>query len=99
MIIKKPAEYPFRTNQRTESGAASGDSSHYGADAPHLDGYNLLPYLEGQEAHSPRKNFFYFNNDGQLVAVRHENFKYVFCEQRVVVTRGKAMFIPLSGSG
>ena len=48
----------------------------------HLDGYNILPYLEGQEAHSPRKDFFYFNDDGELVAVRHENFKYVFCEQR-----------------
>jgi arylsulfatase A-like enzyme len=48
----------------------------------HLDGYNILPYLEGKVAHSPRKDFFYFNDDGQLVAVRHENFKYVFCEQR-----------------
>src|SRR5271169_6465568 len=48
----------------------------------HLDGYNILPYLEGQEAHSPRKDFFYFNDDGQMVAMRHENFKYVFCEQR-----------------
>jgi arylsulfatase A-like enzyme len=48
----------------------------------HLDGYNLLPYLEGQEAHSPRKNFFYFDDDGQLVAMRHENWKFVFCEQR-----------------
>ena len=34
----------------------------------HVDGYNLLPYLEGQAAHSPRKNFFYFDEDGQLVA-------------------------------
>jgi arylsulfatase A-like enzyme len=48
----------------------------------HLDGYNILPYLEGKEAHSPRKDFFYFDDDGELVALRHENFKYVFCEQR-----------------
>jgi arylsulfatase A-like enzyme len=48
----------------------------------HLDGYNILPYLEGQQPHSPRKDFFYFDDDGQLVAMRHENFKYVFCEQR-----------------
>jgi len=48
----------------------------------HLDGYNILPYLEGQEPHSPRKDFFYFDDDGQLVAMRHQNFKYVFCEQR-----------------
>lgn len=48
----------------------------------HLDGYNILPYLEGKEAHSPRQDFFYFDDDGQLVAMRHENWKFVFCEQR-----------------
>jgi len=48
----------------------------------HLDGYNILPYLEGKEAHSPRRDFFYFDDDGQLVAMRHDNWKYVFCEQR-----------------
>jgi arylsulfatase A-like enzyme len=48
----------------------------------HLDGYNILPYLEGKEATTPRKNFFYFDDDGMLVAMRHENWKYVFCEQR-----------------
>jgi arylsulfatase A-like enzyme len=48
----------------------------------HLDGYNILPYLEGLEAHSPRKDFFYFDDDGQLVASRYDNWKFVFCEQR-----------------
>jgi arylsulfatase A-like enzyme len=48
----------------------------------HLDGYNILPYLQGQEAHSPRRDFFYFDDDGQLVAERHDNWKFVFCEQR-----------------
>jgi arylsulfatase A-like enzyme len=48
----------------------------------HLDGYNILPYLEGQDAHSPRQDFFYFDDDGQLVAMRHQNWKFVFCEQR-----------------
>ena len=48
----------------------------------HLDGYNILPYLEGQNADSPRKDFFYFDDDGQLVAMRHDNWKFVFCEQR-----------------
>lgn len=49
----------------------------------HLDGYNLLPYLEGKEPHSPRHNFFYFNDDGALVATRKDNWKFVFCEQRL----------------
>jgi arylsulfatase len=49
----------------------------------HLDGYNQLPYLTGQQDKSARKEFFYFNDDGQLVALRHENWKTNFCEQRV----------------
>jgi arylsulfatase len=48
----------------------------------HLDGYNLLPYLTGQDPHSPRKGFFYFNDDGDLVALRYMNWKAVFMEQR-----------------
>jgi arylsulfatase A-like enzyme len=49
----------------------------------HLDGYNQLPYLTGQVEKSPRKEFFYFNDDGDLVAMRYENWKIVFLEQRV----------------
>jgi len=48
----------------------------------HLDGFNQLPYLTGQEPKSARNSFFYFNDDGQLVAMRYENWKQVFCEQR-----------------
>jgi arylsulfatase len=48
----------------------------------HLDGFNLLPYLEGKEEHSPRHEFYYFNDDADLVAVRFDNWKIVFCEQR-----------------
>jgi arylsulfatase len=48
----------------------------------HLDGYNQLPYLTGQAPHSARKEFFYFNDDGDLVAMRYENWKFVFMEQR-----------------
>jgi len=48
----------------------------------HLDGYNQLPYLTGKESQSPRRTFYYFNDDGDLVALRHENWKMVFEEQR-----------------
>jgi arylsulfatase A-like enzyme len=48
----------------------------------HLDGHSQLPYLTGQQDKSARKEFFYFNDDGQLVAMRYENWKFVFCEQR-----------------
>jgi arylsulfatase A-like enzyme len=49
----------------------------------HLDGFNLLPYLTGREPKSPRKGFVYFNDDGDIVALRYDNWKVVFSEQRV----------------
>jgi arylsulfatase len=49
----------------------------------HLDGYNQLPYLTGQVEKSPRRGFFYFNDDGDIVCLRFENWKVVFMEQRV----------------
>ncbi|MBV8883334.1 MAG: arylsulfatase [Chroococcidiopsidaceae cyanobacterium CP_BM_RX_35] len=48
----------------------------------HLDGYNILPYLTGQEEHSPRKEFFYFSDDGDLLALRYDNWKIHFAQQR-----------------
>src|ERR1700749_1883188 len=48
----------------------------------HLDGYNQLPFLTGQQEKSERKEFFYINDDAQLVAMRYENWKVVFCEQK-----------------
>ena len=48
----------------------------------HLDGYNLVPYLTGQAEKSPRDSFLYCNDDQQLVALRYDNWKLVFMEQR-----------------
>ena len=48
----------------------------------HIDGYNLLPYLTGEDDESPRKGFIYFSDDGDLVALRYDNWKLVFMEQR-----------------
>lgn len=49
----------------------------------HIDGYNLLPYLTGKEKKSPRPGFIYFSDDGDLIALRFDNWKVVFMEQRV----------------
>lgn len=49
----------------------------------HLDGYNLVPYFKGEVEHSPRVDFFYFSDDGDLMAMRYDNWKIVFMEQRV----------------
>jgi arylsulfatase len=48
----------------------------------HLDGYNFLPYLTGNEQKSPREEFFYFSDDGDLQALRFDNWKIVFAQQR-----------------
>ncbi|MFV0277228.1 MAG: arylsulfatase [Parahaliea sp.] len=48
----------------------------------HLDGYNFLPYLTGQEPAGPRETFFYFSDDADLVALRYNDWKVVFAEQR-----------------
>ena len=48
----------------------------------HLDGYNLLPLISGSEKETPRREFFYFNDDGELVGLRYNQWKIVFSEQR-----------------
>jgi arylsulfatase A-like enzyme len=48
----------------------------------HLDGYNQLPYLTGQVPKSPREEFFYFSDDGDLTGLRYDNWKVVFAQQR-----------------
>ena len=48
----------------------------------HLDGHNQLPYLTGETDESPRKHFFYVSDDGDLTALRFDNWKFVFLEQR-----------------
>ncbi|HEY7344521.1 MAG TPA: arylsulfatase [Gaiella sp.] len=49
----------------------------------HLDGYDVLPHLTGETDESPRNQFFYFSDDGDLVAFRYDNWKIVFMQQRV----------------
>ncbi|TDR89648.1 arylsulfatase [Enterovirga rhinocerotis] len=48
----------------------------------HLDAYNLLPYLTGETDKSPRNLFVYLSDDGDVLAVRYDNWKVVFMEQR-----------------
>jgi len=48
----------------------------------HLDGFNQLPYMTSQQDRGARRQFYYFNDDGDMVALRHENWKVVFEEQR-----------------
>ncbi len=52
----------------------------------HLDGYNFLPFLTGEVDTGPRREIFYFSDDGDLTALRYDAWKLVFLEQRVAQT-------------
>ncbi len=47
-----------------------------------IDGYNQLDHLSGKVPQSPRNEFFYVNDDGQIVAIRYSDWKVVFLENR-----------------
>ncbi|MBY5322726.1 arylsulfatase [Rhizobium leguminosarum] len=49
----------------------------------HLDGYNQLDYLTGKTDKSARSDFYYFDDDGELVATRYDDWKVVFKEQQL----------------
>lgn len=52
----------------------------------HLDGYNQLPYLTGEQEQGARNEFLYFNDDGEFVGIRYLNWKIVLAEQRATGT-------------
>jgi arylsulfatase A-like enzyme len=53
----------------------------------HLDGYSLVDHLKDPDnTPSPRKEIFYFSDDGDLTALRYKDWKAVFMEQRVEAT-------------
>ncbi len=48
----------------------------------HLDGYNMLPHLTGKEKEGRRHELFYFSDDGDLTAMRYDDWKLIFMEQK-----------------
>lgn len=48
----------------------------------HLDGYNFLPVLLGEAEEGPRREIFYFSDDGDLTALRYNDWKMIFMEQK-----------------
>jgi arylsulfatase len=63
----------------------------------HLDGYNMLPLLTGQAKEGPRKEVYYFSDDGDLTALRYQDWKIIFMEQKAMGTFRVWMepFVPL----
>ncbi len=53
----------------------------------HLDGYNMIDHLKDPvNTPSPRSEVFYFNDDGELTALRYNDWKFIFMEQRQETT-------------
>ena len=50
----------------------------------HLDGFNLMPHLKGDVKQNPRPGFLYWSDEGDLMALRYDNWKIHFAEQRAV---------------
>jgi arylsulfatase A-like enzyme len=48
----------------------------------HLDGYDLGPALRGESKEWPRREFIYWTDDGQVAALRYDNWKITFLEQK-----------------
>ncbi len=48
----------------------------------HLDGYNFLPHLTGKAEKGPRHEIFYFADTGELTALRYDDWKLIFMEQK-----------------
>jgi arylsulfatase len=65
--------------EKLKKGHRIGDKTY----KVHIDGFNLLPYLTGEEDKSPRKGFVYFSDDGDVLGIRFDNWKLVFMEQRM----------------
>jgi len=62
----------------------------------HIDGFNMLPYFMGEVDESPRETFFYISDDGDILAIRHKDWKAVLMEQRAKTLKCWAEpFVPL----
>lgn len=66
-------------SEKLKQGHQAGDKNF----RVHIDGYNFLPHFTGDEEKGPRPGFIYFSDDGDLVALRYDNWKLVFAEQRM----------------
>ncbi|RLT89770.1 MULTISPECIES: arylsulfatase [unclassified Ketobacter] len=63
----------------------------------HLDGYSLIPYFSGKADTTARNEIFYFSDDGDLTALRYNDWKAVFLEQKAMGTLRvwQEPFVPL----
>ncbi len=68
--------------EQLEAGTQLGERAY----RVHLDGYNMLPLLTGEAEEGPRKEIFYFSDEGDLTALRYSDWKMIFMEQPAEAT-------------
>jgi arylsulfatase len=54
----------------------------------HLDGYNFLPYFKGEVKESPRDAIYYFDQGGNLNAIRWNDWKLSFATTKGNIATG-----------
>jgi len=60
----------------------------------HLDDYNLIPFFKGEGKNSPRKEFLYWSDDGDLFALRVGRWQTVFSQQNIWMKDYEKLRIP-----
>ncbi len=79
-------------NEKLLHGHKAGDKEF----RVHIDGHNMMSYFCGERDESPRTDFLYVSDDGNLIALRHGDWKAVFMEQRAKTMQLWAEpFVPL----
>jgi arylsulfatase A-like enzyme len=63
----------------------------------HLDGYNFMPFFRGEMAEGPRREIFYFDDNGNMNALRYNNWKIEFSwiEGNLFTGKRTSMNVPL----
>jgi arylsulfatase len=78
---------------RLLTGLKAGDKTF----KAHLDGYNFMPFFKGEVAKGPRREIFYFDDSGNLNAVRIEDWKLSFrvMEGNLLTSTAKSPNMPI----
>jgi arylsulfatase len=70
--------------ERMKSGFQAGNKTF----KVHLDGYNFLPFFKGESKTPPRDVFYYFDQGGNLNAIRWNDWKLSFATSKGNIATG-----------
>jgi arylsulfatase A-like enzyme len=70
--------------ERMKTGFAAGGKTF----KVHLDGYNFMPFFKGDAKESPRNSIYYFDQGGNLNAIRWNDWKLSFAQSKGNIATG-----------